>query len=152
LVFQRGLNLLAVKFRKVELITQGDVSLVISDGTLHIDELVKNRVSKEQLFGALRSQHIRHLGQVKRAYFEACGLISVFEYPEPRPGLSVLPKKDKELHAAEVHDDKVCACLQCGFIAPKEETQQTACPRCGCDNWTYAVKDKQLQETEVQMH
>ena len=151
LVFQRDLNLLAVKFRKVELVTQGDVALIICDGALQLNEMVKSQISKEQLFGALRSQHIRHLGQVKRAYFEACGLVSVFQYPEPRPGLSVLPEKDKELHEAEVHDDKFCACLQCGNIVPKEEANRTNCPRCGCDTWTYAVKDKDLQEAEMQL-
>lgn len=62
LVFQRDLNLLAVKFRKVELVTQGDVALIICDGALQLNEMVKSQISKEQLFGALRSQHIRHLG------------------------------------------------------------------------------------------
>ncbi|MDB5263885.1 MAG: hypothetical protein JWQ14_3168, partial [Adhaeribacter sp.] len=54
--------------------------------------------------------------------------------------LSVLPKQDTVLHQAEPRDERYCACLQCGNLEKKENTKNIACKRCGCQEWTYAVK------------
>ena len=141
LFFQRGLNWLGFKYKKVEVLTQGDIQLMAKDGCLDITEMSKAKVSKEQLFANLRAQNVQHLGQVKRAYLEACGLFSVFREKDPKPGLSILPEQDKELHKAEPRDDKYCVCLQCGQLELKENVKNKACFRCNCNEWTYAVKE-----------
>jgi len=140
LAFQRGLNWLGFKYKKVEVVTQGDIQLMAKNGCLDIEEMSKAKVSKEQLFANLRSQNVQHLGQVKRVYLEACGLFSVFREQDPKPGLSVLPEKDEALHKAEPRDEQYCACLQCGQLELKAITKNKTCARCACERWTYAVK------------
>lgn len=139
LVLQRGINWLAFKYRRVELITQGDLQILIADGVLDSTEMNRINLSREQLFANLRMQNIQHLGQLKRVYLEADGTFSIYKQEEPKPGLSVLPEKDTELHRAEIQANQVLACLQCGQVEPKDKTHETLCPRCGCGDWTYAV-------------
>ncbi len=106
LFFQRGLNWLAFKYRKVEVATQGDLQTMVKEGCLDLEEMTKARISKEQLFANLRSQNIKHLGQVKRVYLEGCGMFTVFRQSDTRPGLSILPEKDPDMHQTEprAHD------------------------------------------------
>jgi uncharacterized membrane protein YcaP (DUF421 family) len=152
LFLHRGLNWLAFKYRKVEVVSQGDIQLMVRDGRLELDEIGKARISRDQLFANLRTKGIQHLGQVKRAYFEGCGIFSIFREQQPKPGLSILPETDKALLQAEPHDGRMAACACCGYIEPKERSHQAACPNCGRHQWTYAVREEVnvLQEREMQ--
>ena len=140
LVFHRGLNWLSFKYRKVEKVSQGEMRVLVYNGVIDRDALTSNRISKEQLFAQLRDKSIRHLGQVKRVYMEACGLFSVFTEDEEKPGLSVLPERDKDLLRLEPVEDSMKACNECGYIVPKEESRQTACSNCSCETWVNAIK------------
>jgi uncharacterized membrane protein YcaP (DUF421 family) len=151
LVLHRGLNWLAFKYRKVEVMSQGDIQLMVKDGRLDLTEVGKARISRQQLFAQLRTQDVQHLGQVKRAYFEACGRFSVFPEKKPKPGLSILPETDDALLQAEPREEKMEACAACGHIVPKDRTHQGPCLHCGQNKWTYAVQEKTLafQEKEL---
>lgn len=140
LILHRSINWLAFKYRKAELVTQGDLQILVRDGLLDRDEMGDSRLSREQLFANLRAQNIQHLGQVKRVYLEADGQFSIYKQNPPKPGLSVLPEKDPALHQNEPQDDNMKACLQCGNTEPEEKTKDEICTRCGCGDWTYAVK------------
>ncbi|GAB3531759.1 DUF421 domain-containing protein [Pontibacter brevis] len=138
LLFQRGLNWLAFKYRKIEEITQGNISLLVSEGCLELDEMKKASASREQVFAVLRKSDIQHLGQVKRLYLEASGRFSLFRNVDPKPGLSVLPKQDEELLANQPKDNYQYACNSCGKTEKKEHTPNHVCGRCGADSWSRA--------------
>ena len=140
LVLQRGVNWVALKNRTSETVLQGDVSLLLKDGVLQTDEMKKSGLSHEQVFARLRSNDVQHLGTLKRVYLESGGFFSIYKFPEPRPGLSVLPLKDKKLHDAEHHADELSACLNCGSVL-RLPTPNASCPNCGHKEWTYAVQD-----------
>src|SRR4051794_35116080 len=53
---QRGLNQLAARRRRVELITQGDVITLVEDGRMLLDNMRTTAMSRERLFSVLRSQ------------------------------------------------------------------------------------------------
>jgi len=139
LLMHRGINWLAFKYRKAELITQGDLQVLLADGVLDRKEMAKSSLSREQVFANLRAQNVRHLGQVKRLYLEADGNFSIYRQNKPQPGLSILPDKDKDLHCATQKAENVQACRQCGQVESKSKTNNAVCPRCGCGDWTYAV-------------
>jgi len=140
LILHRGLNWLSFKYRKGNKVLQGDLCILVSDGVLKRENLESNRVSKDQVFAQLRDKSIRHLGQVKRVYMEASGIFSVFTDNSGKPGLSVFPEKDQDLIKLEPVDDNMKACSQCGNIMPKEKVRHAACPVCGCEEWTNAIK------------
>jgi len=140
LALQRGVNWLALKNRKSETVLQGDVSLLVKDGVLQTEEMKKTGLSHEQVFARLRSNDVQHLGVLKRVYLEAGGFFSLYRLPQPKPGLSVLPLKDKKLHDAEQRAEGLCACLYCATVI-KLPTPEASCPHCGHKEWTYAVQE-----------
>ncbi|WP_160328150.1 DUF421 domain-containing protein [Solirubrum puertoriconensis] len=140
LVLQRGLSYLTVRSRAAEVAVHGDVTLLVQDGVLQTDELKKAAISHEQLFAQIRSHDVVHLGQVKRVYLEGGGHFSVFKNPEPKPGLSVLPLKDKKLHKQEGKASGQHACLHCATVVDAQ-TARGACPTCGHEQWTHAVAE-----------
>src|SRR4051794_39718475 len=56
LVLQRGLGRAGFERRKIELLTQGDLSLLVKDGVILIHELRRAAFSRHQLFGLLRAK------------------------------------------------------------------------------------------------
>lgn len=140
LVFQRGLNLLGFRSEKVEKLAQGDVTLLVKDGVLLLNEMKKSAVSRQQLFAALRNKKIYNLGRVKCMYLEGCGLFSIYEENGLRPGLPVLPPGDKEVLSTQRHlpGGKV-VCINCGTVQPEENRQKPYCTHCGNNEMEQAI-------------
>ncbi|RFM34089.1 DUF421 domain-containing protein [Chitinophaga silvisoli] len=139
LFFHRGLSLWGVKNSKVEDITFGKMSILVKDGLMVTEELKKTRISRGQLYSLLRQKKIFNLGEVERVYLEACGIFSIFKMEKAKPGLSLLPQKDEQVHSyqQQVADD-VYACKNCG--ATQQIIQaDTTCANCGEKKWDKAV-------------
>jgi uncharacterized membrane protein YcaP (DUF421 family) len=143
--FQRGISWLGVVSGKIEDITQGKASMLVKNGVLQLHEMKKVRVSHQQLFSELRQKNIFNLGVVDRVYMEACGMFSIFQSEDQKPGLAILPPDDQEIlqikeTAFSKENSKVglMACCNCGNIKPK--TDQKACENCGSNEWVEAVK------------
>ena len=129
-------NWLAFRYHRVEVVQQGDLSLLVRDGCLELAEMQRHALSQEQLFGMLRNESIAHLGELRRVYLEANGRLSFYKLPQPRPGLSVLPRADAPPPAADgpAHGRQVCA--TCGYVPIPPAPAAPPCPRCGAENWT----------------
>jgi uncharacterized membrane protein YcaP (DUF421 family) len=139
LSFQRGLTWLDFKSKRVEAITQGKESLLIEDGVLQLEAMSRARISKQQLFAALRGKQIYNVTKVSRMYMEACGIFSIYTGEEEKPGLSVLPDTDQEVHSIQpAAGSAVVACMNCGNTIQVEEEQEP-CPVCQEVEWTQAV-------------
>ena len=136
----RLVNWLAFKYRPVEMLEQGDLSLLVRDGRLELATMHEHAISQEQLFGLLRNNNIAHLGELRRVYLEANGRLSFYKLPQPQPGLSVLPRADVPPPAPDgpAHGRHVCA--TCGHLAPPTERTDILCPRCNADNWLPATQ------------
>ena len=140
LLLHQGATRLIYKNRKVEVLTQGKVSLIIKDGVIDPVHLKRLRISKDQIFSVLRSQGIRQLGEVKRLYSEADGHFSLFKFKEPRPGLSVFPRSENALppKSKEVKCRK--SCCYCGSVVEKESDVPVPCGNCGNKDWMPAMQ------------
>ncbi|UOR07371.1 DUF421 domain-containing protein [Hymenobacter aerilatus] len=141
LLLFRFVNWLTFRYRQVELLTQGDLQILLVDGVLDWEAMRKANLSCAQLFASLRTEDIRHLGQLKRVYLETNGEFSLYRQAEPKPGLSVLPAPDVGLHQDAPRAEDLRACGHCGYTEPEPlpSPQSTTCPRCGASAWTYAV-------------
>ena len=139
LVFQRGLTYLSVKNAKIAYVTEGHESIIIKDGILLFGELQAMKISREQIFAMLRSQGIYNLGEVRRVYLEACGIFSVFKYPEPKPGLSLLPFNNAGTEDQLAIDRSVRVCEKCGQSAKVDSKNEFECDNCGANKTTLAV-------------
>src|SRR5690606_9972558 len=109
------------------------------DGVIDLDQLKKEKMSRQQMFAMLRNNNYFNLGQVERAYLEANGSLSVYSFNDQRPGLSLLPPSDKKIREAQ-HSDigKRFACSSCGHINDERESSGD-CRNCGEKNWDKAI-------------
>jgi uncharacterized membrane protein YcaP (DUF421 family) len=144
LLFQRGYNYLGVKSSKLEDVTQGNLSLLVKDGELNLGELQKARITKQQLYAMLREKKVQNLAKVKRAYFEACGVLSVFEEEEKKPGLPILPQCDPSIvtNLQQQVDHGKMACSNCGHVQHVSDMKTTRCEVCKQKAWIDAFVEK----------
>jgi uncharacterized membrane protein YcaP (DUF421 family) len=146
-VFQIGLERVINRNRKVEAVMEGTPNLVVSDGVINWDCMKRDNISKEDLFRALRGKDVQHLGQVKKAFFETSGSVSVFfNSPQKvKPGLAVLPDemvRDHEiLNANEpAAEEGIYACMTCGDTKKLEKGNALPanCETCKAERWVRA--------------
>lgn len=121
---------LADRVRWVEKLLEGEPSYVVLEGRILLEELERSSISREELFGELRLQHVEHLGQVRVVLLETSGELSVLFYPEESvlPGLPIFPDMAEE--ATEGCDS---VCYHCGHLAGS--VVPAKCPDCGGDRW-----------------
>jgi uncharacterized membrane protein YcaP (DUF421 family) len=139
MAFQRGVNWLTVKSPAFEDTTQGVSSTLVKDGRIELDELYRAGLSRQNLFAMIRQQGIFNLAKVKRFYFEACGVMSIYEERQNKPGLSLLPPG--EFHVLKSQgkvDHAYIACSSCGNVIEKQKENQS-CAVCGKKEWIEAI-------------
>lgn len=137
LVLQKSLTRSFFISKSWEKLMQGQVAVLVKDSVIDVRQLEKHFISRQQLFELLREKEIRHLGQVKRAYIEACGTVSIYKYKEAIPGLSILPVKDIDTIIQK--DEKHKACSWCGTVVDKNYTND--CPNCKHSHWVEPSKE-----------
>jgi uncharacterized membrane protein YcaP (DUF421 family) len=117
---------MAFNSQEFESTAKDDMQTVVKDGIIQMKKMKQSRLTIERLFSQLRGESIRHLGEVKRLYFEENGSFSVVKYPKPKPGLAVIPLLDKP-YLDEQKQAKENVCCTCGIIKDNEEE----CSNCG---------------------
>lgn len=135
LLLQRGLNLLEYKNGRFEQLSQGTLSILVRNGVMQLDEMRRTKISRQQLFTALRNKGIYNLGDVDRVYLEACGLFSVYSRAVPGPGLLLFPPGDQTIAGFDqtIIENRI-VCANCGLVSDvPDHTQQ--CPECGAVQW-----------------
>lgn len=137
---QRAINYLGMKSVKAEHLLQGEESILVKNGVLQLAEMRRSRVSRQQLFAALRNKKIYNLGEVERVYLEACGLMSIYRFDTPLLGLSVTPPKDDAIESGRKESsDRHMACTVCGCVTNHHDRQSANCPSCKSLDWSPAV-------------
>jgi uncharacterized membrane protein YcaP (DUF421 family) len=68
-----------VRFRPLEQLTQGQATKVIDNGRMDKDAMVRERFSEADLRMELRQNGVDSVDQVKEAYLEPTGKLSVFK-------------------------------------------------------------------------
>lgn len=90
-----GLERLIVRLteqnRWLERVVESTPVLLVADGEIVRAALDHEDLSEAELFMSLRQNGIEHLGEVRLAYLEPSGHISVYRTEKPRAGKSVLP-------------------------------------------------------------
>ena len=138
--FYRLVTWVTGKSKWFEELLEGKTELLIENGFFSMLKFDKEDIAQDEFFSELRLQSIEHLGQIKYAFLEPSGNISVFFFrdEEVKPGLPVLPalfsKKSKIITTGGLY-----ACANCGF------TQHLApggakCPVCAEDEWVLTIQ------------
>lgn len=123
---------------------EGKVHCIIEEGRFSIHTFEKEALAQDEFFAELRLKSIEHLGQVKNAYIETNGAISVFFYDdnEVKYGLPVRPQLF-QMKTRNISKSGIYACTFCGNIEELEPTT-AKCKICGRDEWLEAIKTKRI--------
>lgn len=101
------------------------------NGSINMQTLENERLSQTELFDSLRTQGIVHLGQVRAAFLERSGKVSVIQAKPTRPGLCILPNETQALKNDNLQGvESYYCCSNCGKLF-EWTTDQRACDRCG---------------------
>lgn len=92
-LLQRLLELATEHSHETARVLEGTVRVLVVDGEVDRRALDEERLTETELFSALREHEVEHLGQVRRAYLEPSGSVTVFkaEADREQDGRSVLP-------------------------------------------------------------
>ncbi len=126
------------KNQVVEMAVTGEVLILVKNGQLLGDNMKMALISKKKIFEILRERKFQHLSQISRLYLEPSGNFSIIAANHPKPGLSILPSIDRELHA-EAAVDSHFACMNCGNVTESQLPLTEECKSCGSHAWTKAV-------------
>lgn len=145
-VLYRGFLSMLRRSELFERFVEGTPTCLVTDGRVDREALKKERLSNEELYEVLRASGITQLGEVKRAYIEQSGKISVFAFPpqEIEPGLPIVPPWDlipeDALHSGEESvEPGFYACRCCGeVIRPSVTRALPRCERCRAGEWLVA--------------
>lgn len=140
ITLQRGLAWASLRSARVDHAVSGQVSAVICDGQIELNELRKAVLSRERLYSLLRGREVQHLGQLSRVYLEPSGNISLVWAQTPRHGLSIVPDIDQSLRKAMEAAHSLC-CASCGYSRPSGADGGANCPQCDVSMWVPAAHE-----------
>ncbi|GAB4041569.1 DUF421 domain-containing protein [Spirosoma jeollabukense] len=124
---------------------EGKTILLIEDGQFAIDEFKKEQLGQDEFFMELRERGIEHLGQVRRAYLESSGNVSLFFYEDEqvKPGLPILPELfcQKSVYSAQAG---IYACSFCGQVETLLSQVSVSCSHCQHTEWVVALKTRRI--------
>lgn len=109
---------------------------VIAHGRINLANLYYLKVSRDELFEALREQGIRNVARVSHGYLESSGKFSFFQVKGKVRGLSIMPLWEPNPMPAQPDED--LACCVCAAVAPPATAR---CPSCGATHWAAAEVD-----------
>lgn len=144
IVLYRCVTWLTGKSKKFEEFIEGKVECLINDGKFSVSTFKKESLAQDEFFAELRFNSIEHLGQVKHAFIETSGEISVFYYPDEEVGygLPILPglfgTKSKI-----IPNDGIYSCTFCG----NTEEQKAGTSKCGVchkEEWVASINTKRI--------
>jgi uncharacterized membrane protein YcaP (DUF421 family) len=141
-ILYRIADYIVSKYSVAERYLEGEAIRIIKEGRFEINNIKKKELSKDEIFADLRQEGITHLGQVKTAYMEAGGQISVFYYADKdvKFGLPILPEAT-ERQVTEIKEPACYSCTFCGYTETLQPVREKKCPVCSKDKWLYAIKE-----------
>jgi uncharacterized membrane protein YcaP (DUF421 family) len=139
-------NRLTEKYPRFSDWLEGKPVLLVEDGQIQLKNFRSQNLTQKELFGELRQLQVEHLGQVRRAYIEATGYLSVYFYDEQEPvlpGLPIWPEKVGQTHK-RVTTSCTYACACCGKVQQISGGDTARCPVCAQTEWVPACQEKRV--------
>jgi uncharacterized membrane protein YcaP (DUF421 family) len=140
LTLYRTVTWLLGRSKKFELFMEGRTKSIIEDGQFSLDDFRKEDLALDEFFTELRMRCIEHLGQVRNAYIENNGTVSVYFYKDEdvKYGLPIKPQLF-DLKSTTIPKSGIYACTFCANIQQLEPTT-AKCSVCNRDEWVEAIK------------
>jgi len=127
------------KYKWFEELLEGRTELLVENGVFSVLKFEKEEIAQDEFFSELRHKSVEHLGQVRYAFLEPSGNISVyfFSNDEVKPGLPLLPSLFN-LKSKTIDREGLYACANCGYTKDLVPGH-AVCPLCQEDEWVEAI-------------
>jgi uncharacterized membrane protein YcaP (DUF421 family) len=144
LILYRSITWLTGKSPIIEKFLEGTTVCLVDEGKFSVQKFEQESLGQDEFFTELRLRNVEHLGQVRKAYIETTGDVSVFFYPddEVKPGLPILPELfEKQLTVITKAGDYCCC--KCGDVT-RIESGAHVCRECEGMGWVVPIKTKRV--------
>jgi uncharacterized membrane protein YcaP (DUF421 family) len=144
-----GVSLFMLRSKRVEAFIDGSPVELVRWGVILDGSLAQANLTREDLFERLRPVGIEQLGQVRRAYLEQAGSLSVFRFTDVDvlPGLPIVPPWDLEPpEALPAGFIGLVACQGCGRV----QADLLSTCECGSLEWTAATTEPWAKDHQAQ--
>ncbi len=144
LILYRLVTWLTGKSPWFEKLVEGKTECLVENGKFSPSKFERESLSQDEFFTELRLKSIEHLGQVKQAYLETTGDVSVFFYEDHQVkyGLPIRPelfcKKTDTIQEAGIY-----SCSKCGETKEQQPGKHT-CPVCSNTHWVLSINTKRI--------
>lgn len=131
--------------KKFETLVEGRPDLLIQDGIFAIENFKKEALGQDEFFAELRLRGVSQLGQVKTAFIETNGGVSVFFFlpDDVKFGLPIMPDSLDD-QTRRINVPAMYACTFCGYSEKLEPVTRHLCPKCRKDVWVKASNAKRI--------
>ena len=141
-LFNRALDEFVFRSRKAADVIEGATVELVREGIIQHQTVGGLKISNQELFQLLRAKGIQNLGEVRAAYFEPDGSLSVFNQASKgqRRGLQIEPPwslkaPDCQRAGEEVKKGQI-SCERCGYTeVVNHDHVLAACPNCSFHRW-----------------
>lgn len=118
---------------------------VIKDGIFDIKNFEANPMAQDEFFSDLRLKNISHLGQIRIAYIEPSGQVSIFfqKDNEVKWGLPILPEI-YEQQTENLREPDYYSCTNCATTIFSDPVSSAICPTCSKNCWVKASNEKRV--------
>lgn len=119
---------------------EGKPLIIIRDGMFEWETMARENITKGEFYMELRQKGVEHLGQVRLAFLEANGGLSVYfrQDGDVEPGLPVLPEDYIDIETLMMTSG-LYACHRCSLIKSFKVGEKASCPRCQNITWVRAL-------------
>lgn len=144
LFMYRSVTWLLGKSRRFELFMEGKTHCLIEDGQFSIQSFEKEDLAQDEFFTELRLKSVEHIGQVRNAYIETNGAISIYFFADEdvKFGLPIRPQLFN-MKSKNIPKSGIYACTFCANIQQLDPTTAN-CSVCNRDEWVEAIKTKRV--------
>ncbi|NJM82528.1 MAG: DUF421 domain-containing protein [Tabrizicola sp.] len=128
----KGLDLVLWRWRRAKRLVDGIPAEVMRNGRIVLTGTQSRKLAPSELMELLRLKGVRNLGEVRHAFVEPSGELSVFRFDDALPGLRIVPPL--ELRELEAPGRGLPAC--CGHCGHRSDDICDPCAECGHTEWT----------------
>lgn len=144
ILFYRLIITFSSKSKKMEILLEGRPTCLLEEGEIIYKNYKKIGLPHDKFYAELRIRGIDHLGQVRKAYLETSGEISLylFEDSKIKPGLPIYPEL-LEKTIENIREKQDFACIYCGHIQ-NLKTGRNKCDNCEHIKWLLPRDNKRV--------
>lgn len=138
ILINKLLDLAIVRWRGAKRVIDGHPRLLVRDGVIDPSTRDTRKLSDHEVMSMLRAKGVSNLGEVRVAYLEANGAVSVFRNDRARPGLLIEPPHEIVPPSPPPAGTglEMVVCISCGNAEPAREGR---CTNCGGGRFTAAT-------------